>query len=395
MNAQIKYVKSCSKNIAYRVSGQGSKSLILVNGWVTNLEELHTLPGLESWLRDLQTFSSLTVFDKRGVGLSDRVNEQDLPGLSERLEDIRAIMNREQIPKATLLGISEGGPIALAFAHKYPHLVESIIIIGSFARWIEDETYPHGISTELHAKTVKEIEDNWGKPIGYQLMAPSLQNSEIFKKAWASFLRKSASPGTAKTFYHMNLNIDVRKLLPEINCPALIMHRKGDRLIPFQLGRYMANHLPQASFLPLDGDDHLPWVGDVKPITSAIAQFMGEHFMPHREVLEEGKLQPEDLETLHALKTHLEANYFEHYSIEELCYQFNINAFKLKYGFKKLFGIPVMQFVREARLKHAKKLLEKSRLSVKEVAYKIGYRHPESFSKAFSRLYDQSPSEMR
>jgi len=99
MNAPIKYVKSCSKNIAYRVSGQGSKSLILVNGWVTNLEELHTLPGLENWLKDLQTFSSLTVFDKRGVGLSDRVNEQDLPGLSERLEDMRSIMNREGIPK--------------------------------------------------------------------------------------------------------------------------------------------------------------------------------------------------------------------------------------------------------------------------------------------------------
>lgn len=376
-------------------SGLGGKPLMMVFGWVTNIEEMPTLPGLARWFEDLCTFTRIIIFDKRGVGLSDRVNEHELPGLQDRIEDIRSIMDSEQIEKVTLFGISEGGPIALAFAYHYPELVESVILFGSFARWIQTPSYPIGIPRTIHDKTLQAIDTTWGQPVGLQLMAPSLSGSTAFQKTWASFLRKSASPGTAKAFYQMNLSIDVRHLLPNIPVPVLVFHRKGDRLIPFKMGKYVAEHLPNASLRPLEGSDHLPWLGKVLPITAGIAQFMGEEFKPHREVLEEGKLQIDDLDTLHTIKTYLSTNYLDEFTIEELCYRFNINSFKLKYGFKQLFGKAVMQFIREARLKHADKLLKETRLSIKEIAYEIGYQYPESFSKAYSRYFDSTPSEIR
>jgi pimeloyl-ACP methyl ester carboxylesterase len=113
MNNKTKYIRSNNRSIAYTTIGHGENVLIINNGWVTNLEEYKNLPGMAEWLNDLTVFSKVVLFDKRGVGLSDRVNENDLPDLQKRTEDLRAIIDKEQFEKVTLFGSCCGGPMTL------------------------------------------------------------------------------------------------------------------------------------------------------------------------------------------------------------------------------------------------------------------------------------------
>ncbi|WP_128544724.1 alpha/beta fold hydrolase [Larkinella soli] len=271
----IRYARSKDLNIAYQILGKGEKTVFLINGWVSNLEEGWHLPGVTEWLTELAGFSRLVLFDKRGVGLSDRVSERNLPGLDERMEDLRAIMDREGIEKATLLGFSEGGPMAILFSAVFPERVESLILYGSYACWTRQPDYPIGLPLSVHEKTLKEIERNWGKPLGLPLMAPSVADDPVYRNAWASMLRKSAGPQAALLLYRMNLGIDVRQTLPSLQVPVLIIHRSGDRLIPLPLGRYLADHIPGARFELLDGIDHLPWLGRSEAVLRLIREFLG------------------------------------------------------------------------------------------------------------------------
>jgi pimeloyl-ACP methyl ester carboxylesterase/AraC-like DNA-binding protein len=389
------YVRSKDKSIAYTSIGQGENVLIMVNGWVTNIEENENLPGMSQWLDDISRFCKVILFDKRGVGLSDRINENDLPELQERIDDLRAITDQEKLDKVTLWGSSCGGPMALMFAYLYPEKVKSVILYGSFAKWVQDDDYQEGFPIEYHQNTLTKIETQWGEPIGIELLAPSLKESQIFRDALSAYFRKSASPGSALALYRMNIQIDVTDILSEINVPVMVLHRKNDQAIPLKMGKFIADRVPGAVLRVLEGEDHLPFIGDTNSITEAIAEFMSVNYNSIIDLLEDSKLNEHDLHVLNEIKSYLDHHFLDDFTIDGLSYQFGINTFKLKHGFKKLFGVPVISYVREKRLRYSAKLLHKTELSVKEIAYKTGYRVPGSFSKAFQQRFDKSPTDVR
>jgi pimeloyl-ACP methyl ester carboxylesterase/AraC-like DNA-binding protein len=395
MTQPVKYARSAGKNIAYRVTGDGPDTLIIINGWVTNLEEFDTLPGFSDWLGDLSSFTKVILFDKRGVGLSDRVNDHDLPTLADRVDDLRAIIDKEQAGMVSLLGISEGGPMALLFASLHPERVRKVIVYGAFAKWLRSDDHTPGIPMDFHRKTLNHIENSWGSPVGHHLMAPSLADSDLFKNVFASFLRKSASPGAAAALYRMNLSIDITPVLPNICTPVLVIHRRDDRLIPSAMGKYLAGRIPGAKWLCLDGSDHLPWIGDTWSVTGAVRSFLDAGFKRFERPTDDGKLRNEDIRKLHEIRSWLNHHYLEKNSIGSLSRRFGINTFKLKHGFKTLYGIPVIQYVREKRLDHSVGLLENTSLTIKEIAYRTGYQVPGSYSKALIRYCGLSPSQIR
>jgi AraC-like DNA-binding protein len=248
---------------------------------------------------------------------------------------------------------------------------------------------------EYHNNNINLIEQQWGEPIAIDLFAPSLKDNSIFRDALASFFRRSASPGAALSLYRMNISIDITSILSKIKVPVLVMHREGDRLIPIEMGKYLADRIPGAKWVTLKGEDHLPYVGDTHSVTKAIAGFMGVNYESVKEAVDDGKLNDEDVRILNEIKTFLDQNFLDDFSIEGLSYQFGINTFKLKHGFKRLFGIAVISYIREKRLRYSASLLQKTKLSVKEIAYKTGYRMPGSFSKAFQQRFDKSPTDIR
>jgi len=120
MRARTRYAKSGDVHIAYQVVGEGAVDLILVPGWISHLEHQWEDPSLARFLDRLATFSRLIVFDKRGTGLSDRVPDNALPTLEQRMDDVRAVMDAANSARAALFGISEGGPMSALFAATYP-----------------------------------------------------------------------------------------------------------------------------------------------------------------------------------------------------------------------------------------------------------------------------------
>jgi pimeloyl-ACP methyl ester carboxylesterase/AraC-like DNA-binding protein len=395
MGYKIKYVRSGDCSIAYTSIGHGNNVLVMINGWVTNIEENDNLPGMKEWLGDLSCFSRVILFDKRGVGLSDRVNENELPDLETRIDDLRAIMDAEKLDRVTLWGVSCGGPMALMFACLYPENVKSVILFGSFARWVRGADYPVGIPRKSLEMALTRIIDNWGEPVAADLLAPSMKDSELFRDSLSSYFRKSASPGAALALYRMNIELDVTRLLPGIKVPVLVMHRSGDRLIPAEMGKFVADRIPDARWLELRGNDHLPFVGDRDAVTRAIARFMGVDFDSISDALGDGKLNEYDIRILNEIRSHLDAHFLDDFSIDALSLKFGINTFKLKHGFRKLFGMPVIAYVREKRLNYSASLIRRTDMPIKEIAWKAGYRVPGSFTKAFHQRFDESPTDVR
>jgi pimeloyl-ACP methyl ester carboxylesterase len=271
---RVRYAHSGSVNIAYQVVGNGPIDLVFVMGWVSHLEYFWNEPSFARFLTRLASISRLIVFDKRGTGLSDAVPVSQLPTLEQRLDDVRAVMDAVGSQRAVLLGVSEGGPLCSLFAATYPEKTEALVMIGSYARRLRDVDYPWGPTLEERDAFLETIVEQWGGPVGIETRAPSRMSDATFREWWASYLRMGASPGAAVALTRMNAEIDIRNLLPSIRVPTLVLHRTGDQCLKVEEGRYLASRIPGATFVELEGADHLPFVGDQDAILREIEQFL-------------------------------------------------------------------------------------------------------------------------
>jgi pimeloyl-ACP methyl ester carboxylesterase/DNA-binding winged helix-turn-helix (wHTH) protein len=281
------YVQSGDANIAYQVVGDGPLDLVFVMGWVSHLDYFWEEPSFAYFLDRLASFSRLILFDKRGTGLSDRVPLNQLPTLEQRMEDVHAVMDAVGSERAVLCGVSEGGPMCSLFAATYPERTSALVMIGSYARRLRDESYPWGPTAEEREQFFREIIEQWGGPLGIEHRAPSAMHDERFRQWWATYLRNGASPGAALALTRMNAEIDVRPILPTVRVPTLVLHRTGDMCLRIEEGRYIANAIPGAKFVELPGIDHLPFVGDQDSILDEIEEFLTgvRHAPEHDRVL--------------------------------------------------------------------------------------------------------------
>jgi pimeloyl-ACP methyl ester carboxylesterase len=275
MQPQTRYAQSGDVNIAYQVIGEGPIDLVFVMGWISNIDEFWTEPSFARFLNRLASFSRLIVFDKRGTGLSDRVDEKQLPTIEQRMDDVRAVMDAAGSKKAALFGISEGGPMSIVFAATYPERTHCLVAFGSYVAARPTAGYPWGRTEETYQKLFEDIRTGWGqRAVGMDFRAPSRRDDEAFRQWWTRYLVRSATPKTASVLTDMNSHIDIRAALPAISVPALIMHRTGDRSRPVEGSRYMALHIRGAKFVEFGGDDHLPWTMDPEPVLAEIEAFV-------------------------------------------------------------------------------------------------------------------------
>lgn len=270
----VHYARSGDANIAYQVVGSGPVDLVFVMGWVSHLEYFWNNPSFAQFLSRLASQTRLILFDKRGTGLSDPVPISQLPSLEQRLDDVRAVMEAVGSARAVLFGVSEGGPLCSLFAATYPERTEALVIFGSYARRLRAPDYPWGSTREDRDRFCDTIIKEWGGPVGIEERAPSMADDPAFRAWWASYLRMGASPGAAVALTRMNAEIDIREVLPSVRVPALVIHRTGDRCMHVEEGRYLAGRIPEAGFVELPGDDHLPFVGDQDQLFAALEPFL-------------------------------------------------------------------------------------------------------------------------
>jgi pimeloyl-ACP methyl ester carboxylesterase len=269
-----RYARSGDVNIAYQVVGEGPPDLVYVPGWISNVDLNWEEPGYARFLGRLASFARLIVFDKRGTGLSDRVPVDQLPTLEQRMDDVRGVMDATGSERATLLGVSEGGPMCALFAATYPDRTANLIMYGTYARRSPGPGYPWGRPQEEHVARLQEIEEGWGGPVWLEPRAPSVMEDERFVNWWATYLRQSASPQAVLALTQMNYEVDVREVLPTIRVPTLVVHRTGDRIMHTEEARYLADRIAGARLVLLPGDDHLPWVADQDAILDEIEEFV-------------------------------------------------------------------------------------------------------------------------
>jgi pimeloyl-ACP methyl ester carboxylesterase/class 3 adenylate cyclase len=272
MQPETKYAASGDVNIAYQVVSNGPHDLVLVPGWASNIEVFWEEPTFVHFLERLATFSRLILFDKRGTGLSDRV--PDMPTLETRMDDVRAVMDTVGSERAALLGYSEGATMCALFAATFPARTSALIMVGGYATRVRTPDYPWAPTAEQGSQFIEAIRQEWGGPVGIEDRAPSMATDARFRSWWARMLRMSASPSAIVALLKMNFEVDIRHVLPSIRVPTLILHNSGDRLLDVQGSRYMAERIPGAKYVELDGVDHVPFVGNSDAILDEIEEFL-------------------------------------------------------------------------------------------------------------------------
>ena len=191
------------------------------------------------------------------------------------MRDIIGVMEAVGSKRTALLGNSEGGSISAQFAATYPKRTSALILNGTAARWIRTENYPYGPSIEDSELWITEVENNWGGPIAIDLIAPSLADNEEFREWLSKMYRSSASRSVALELLRMADDMDLYPILPSIQAPTLVLQATGDLVCPFEAGRDLALRIPNAKFVQLDTNDHLPYVGCPDEVISNIRSFLG------------------------------------------------------------------------------------------------------------------------
>jgi class 3 adenylate cyclase/pimeloyl-ACP methyl ester carboxylesterase len=250
-----RYAKSRDVHVAYQVFGDGPINLVIAPPFVSNIENYWEEPDFSRWLLRLASYARIVMLDKRGTGMSDRVTE--LPGLDERMDDVRVVLDAAGMEQAALLGMSEGGPLTALFAATYPDRCRALVLYGSFARFASWLATPEALAAFLGY-----IEEAWGSGGSLPLFAPSRKHDPAFQRWWGRFERLGASPAAAVTLMRMNSQIDISDILSTIRVPTLVIHRTGDVTIDVEGGRFLSEHIPGARYVELSGTDHIPFVGD-------------------------------------------------------------------------------------------------------------------------------------
>jgi class 3 adenylate cyclase len=223
--------------------------------------------------RRLSRFSRMIVFDKRGTGLSDRSAE--LPTLEERMDDVRAVMDAANCEKATVVGISEGGPMTLMFAATYPERVNALVLWCTFARMAWAPDYPHGIDVQQGERFCDQIEQSWGHGRVWPLISVhDAPDDDALRRRFARFERNAATPAMAAAANRFGLHVDARHVLSAISAPTLVVHRIGDPLVGVQHGRYLAQSISGARLSEFPGDYHFSAIDNDEDILDEIEEFV-------------------------------------------------------------------------------------------------------------------------
>ncbi len=294
---ETSYAPCGDLSLAYQVFGDGPVELVWAGSFASHVELYWSLPEFCAFMDKLGTFCRIILFDKAGVGLSDPVPK--VRTLDDRAAEIEAVMDAAGFDRAALFGVSEGGPASILFAATRPERTRALILTGATAysgsgSWEDfdgdpaelrerslsefDEKYVPSVEQIAHIQAFgRAVRTKWGSGEAIKFLVSSVQSTRLL----GMLERMSASPGMARATLEASFRIDVRSILPTITVPTLVLHAHDDPGVPVQLGHYLADHIPGARMVELDGTDHAPWFTDPDRCVSEIEEFLtGSHAAP-------------------------------------------------------------------------------------------------------------------
>jgi class 3 adenylate cyclase/pimeloyl-ACP methyl ester carboxylesterase len=270
-----RYARNGAVHLAYQVLGSGPPDLLVVQSGPNSHVDCNWMePSLARFIRRLASFSRLILYDNRGVGLSDPVPGSAAPAMDEQVDDIRAILDETGCRRAVLVGNLAGCAPALVFAATHPGRVESLILLGGYARLRAGAGYPQGLDQAHIDQIADTVLGTRGTGADLDLIAPAVAADDNFRRWYAQVQRMSASPATAEAMARQWFEVDVRSVLPAIRVPTLVLARAANVIFPVQHTRYLAEHIAGAKYLEFPDADLLYFVGDADQVLDAIEEFV-------------------------------------------------------------------------------------------------------------------------
>jgi class 3 adenylate cyclase len=267
-----RYARSGDVHIAYIVEGDGPVDLVWIPPWISQVEYLWSEPSMAAVMDRLTSFARVITFDRRGSGLSDPL--QGAPTLEEQMDDVLAVLDAAGSKEAAIAATLEGGPMAAVFAATHPDRASSLIMYSTFARAVWAPDYAFAWSADERKARMDECVEHWGEGLVAGSVAASRMRDPRFME-WAGRLeRLAASPGTIARIFDLIGEFDVREVLPSIRVPTLVMHRRGDTFIKVEHSRYIAERIPGARYVELEGPDNMFAVGDTESILGEVEEFL-------------------------------------------------------------------------------------------------------------------------
>ena len=303
---ETRYARCGDLSLAYQVFGSGDVDIVVSGSFVSNVEVMWGSPEFSSFFDHLASFARVLLYDKAGVGMSDPVMK--IRTIEERAEELEAVMDAAGFEQAALMGVSEGGPASMVFAAAHPNRARALVLMGSTAvapipfngawedaididpaevrRHIVDnlgEKYAPDLAQIVRLQTLgRAVRDSWGTGAAMALFTPSIRS----RQQLGMIERVSASPGMVRATVAALSGLDVRSILPVLDLPTLVIHATDD-IVPVQLGRHLADHIPGARLVEVAGHDHAPWLTEPEVTISIVEEFLtGAHaHQPGRRAL--------------------------------------------------------------------------------------------------------------
>lgn len=255
-DGRVRYARNGDVHLAYRVLGDGDISLVLVPGYISNVD-LFDDPAypFAPLVEQLAQQTRLIMWDKRGTGLSDPVTR--VPTLDERMDDLHAVLDAVNADRPALLGISEGGPMSILFAATFPERVQTLSLYGTAARFVPElPDFPWGFSLDQLREHIALVRDHWGEGVGAELLLNEAADIPGVRELLGRYERAGASPTMAAMIWQALMDIDVRDILVAVHTRSLVLSRPGDQMVAFEASQALAAALPNAEFRALPPGPH-------------------------------------------------------------------------------------------------------------------------------------------
>jgi pimeloyl-ACP methyl ester carboxylesterase/DNA-binding CsgD family transcriptional regulator len=267
----VRYAVNGDIHLAYQVVGNGPIDLLFIHGFLSHVELAWDNAEFTQFFEHLGKHLRVILFDKRGMGLSDRPHAA--PTLEETIADARCVLAAAGSQQTYVLGTSEGGAAAVLMAALHPEQVRGLILYAATPMVVQRNQEPAWAEPqEAFERMLAGMSGAWGGPWGVENFAPSRAQDEAFRAWWARVLRAASSPSAVRAVLSNQQALDIRPLLPQVHTRSLVMHKTADRMVSVEAGRYLADHLHNATWMELPGPDHIYFV-ESSALEAAIVEF--------------------------------------------------------------------------------------------------------------------------
>jgi DNA-binding SARP family transcriptional activator/pimeloyl-ACP methyl ester carboxylesterase len=272
----VRYARNEQVHLAYQIVGGGPVDLILSSYGSVSIDSIWDCKRFSSFIDRLAASCRVVLYDTRGIGLSDPINVDSPPSLEQQADDLRSVVEESRATKAVVIGIGDGGPVTVTFAHRYPEILAGLVLINTFARLIKADDYPVGIAQErfdanLHMST--DPASDRDTSLVLRNHAPSVAGDASFRRWWERAGRRGASPATAAALWRVRYGADVRPRLAALSLPALVLHSRDNHVIPIAHGAFLAHGLPNARLVEIDGADQTPFTESAETVAHWVVDF--------------------------------------------------------------------------------------------------------------------------